>query len=331
MLGNPALHLEKRKEVSGGIDLTALGRRLDVALNAYAFMQDGVITQMANAIPLVIGISTGSYYENYDTYIHRGLELNISWKDRAGALNYGVSTWFATRDSRILKTDELDYAEPYRSRIGKSATAIWGLKYLGQFATDAETLEVPQLFDDALKAGDFKYKDMNGDGYIDSSDACVVGDSAPKLIGAVNLNLGWKNFDFSLTGTFRAFCDVALTNSYFWNGWGDSNYSGYTLRHINDPKAPRLTYNKVNNNFQTSDRWLADGSFFKIQSVELGYNIPVGKGSLSHVVRGIRVYARANNLFTISGIEDVDPEALGSGLTNYPLMKTFTGGLKLTF
>ena len=135
----------------------------------------------------------------------------------------------------------------------------------------------------------------------------------------------------SLTGTFRAFCDVALTNSYFWNGWGDSNYSEYTLRHINDPKAPRLTYNKVNNNFQASDRWLADGSFFKIQSIELGYNIPVGKGSFSHVVRGLRVYARANNLLTLSGIEDVDPEALGSGLTNYPLMKTFTGGLKMTF
>jgi hypothetical protein len=159
----------------------------------------------------------------------------------------------------------------------------------------------------------------------------VVGDSAPKLIGALNLNLGWKNFDLSLTGTFRAFCDVALTNSYFWNGWGDSNYSEYTLRHINDPKAPRLTYNKVNNNFQASDRWLADGSFFKVQSIELGYNIPVGKGSFSHVVRGLRVYARANNLLTLSGIEDVDPEALGSGLTNYPLMKTFTGGLKMTF
>ena len=331
MLGNSALHLEKRREVSGGFDLTALGRRLDVALTAYAFLQDGVITQMSNAVPLIAGISTGSYYENYDTNLHRGLELNVSWKDKAGALNYGVSAWFATRGSRILKTDELDYAEPYRSRIGKSATAIWGLKYLGQFASDAETLEIPQLFDDALKAGDFKYRDMNGDGYIDSSDACVVGDSAPKLIGALNLNLGWKNFDFSLTGTFRAFCDVALTNSYFWNGWGDSNYAEYTLRHINDPKAPRLTYNKVNNNFQASDRWLADGSFFKIQSIELGYNIPVGKGSFSHVVRGLRVYARANNLLTLSGIEDVDPEALGSGLTNYPLMKTFTGGLKMTF
>ena len=187
-----------------------------------------------------------------------------------------------------------------------------------------------RLIGDELKAGDFKYQDMNGDGYVDSSDACVIGDATPKLLGALNLNLGWKNFDLAVLGTFRAFYEVQLTNSWFWNGWGDNNYSNYTLRHINDPAAPRLTYNKVNNNFQASSRWLADGSFFKVQSVELGYNIPVSH-RLGKVVRGVRVYARANNLLTLSGIEDVDPEALGSGISNYPLMKTFTGGLKMTF
>ena len=190
---------------------------------------------------------------------------------------------------------------------------------------------VPQLFDDALKAGDFKYQDMNGDGYVDSSDACVIGDSSPRLVGALNANLSWKDIDLSFTGTFRAFYDVQLTNSWFWNGWGDSNYSDYTLRHINDPAAPRLTYNKVNNNFQMSDRWLADGTYFKIQSVELGYNVPVKLLRIDSVVRGFRVYARGNNLLTVSGIRDVDPEALSSGLTNYPLMRTFVGGLKLTF
>ena len=331
MLGNPLLRLEKRKELSGGADLTAFGRRLDVALTAYAFVQDGVLTQMSNAVPLTAGISTGSYYENYDTNLRTGLELSASWKDRSGDFSYGVSGWFAVQGSKILKIDELDYAEPYRTRVGKSATAIWGLKYLGQFASAAETQAVPQLFDDELKAGDFKYMDMNGDGYVDSSDACVIGDTTPKLLGALNVNLGWKNFDFALTGTFRAFYDVQLTNSWFWNGWGDSNYSEYTMRHINDPAAPRLTYNKVNNNFQLSDRWLADGSFFKVQSVELGYNLPAAALKLDKVVRGVRVYVRANNLLTLSGIQDVDPEALSSGLTNYPLMKTFVGGLKMTF
>ena len=331
MLGNPDLRLERRKELSGGLDLTAFNRRLDVSLTAYAFLQDGIITSMQNAIPLVAGISTGSFYQNYDSNLHSGLELSAGWKGKVKSLDYRISGWVAAHASKIRKIDALNYAEPYRSREGKSATAIWGLKYLGQFATDAETTQIPQLFDDALQAGDFRYQDMNGDGFVDSSDACVIGDSTPRLIGALNLFLGWKSIDLSFTGTFRAFYDAQLTNSWFWNGWGDSNYSEYTLRHVNDPTAPRLTYNKVNNNFQMSDRWLQDGSFFKIQSVELGYSLPVRFLHIDRVVRGFRIYARANNLLTLSGIKDVDPEALNSGITNYPLMKTFVGGLTLTF
>ena len=331
MLGNPDLRLERRKELSGGLDLTAFNRRLDVSLTAYAFLQDGIITSMQNAIPLVAGISTGSFYQNYDSNLHSGLELSAGWKGKVKSLDYRISGWVAAHASKIRKIDALNYAEPYRSREGKSATAIWGLKYLGQFATDAETTQVPQLFDDAQQASDFRYQDMNGDGFVDSSDACVIGDSTPRLIGALNLFLGWKSIDLSFTGTFRAFYDAQLTNSWFWNGWGDSNYSEYTLRHVNDPTAPRLTYNKVNNNFQMSDRWLQDGSFFKIQSVELGYSLPVRFLHIDRVVRGFRIYARANNLLTLSGIKDVDPEALNSGITNYPLMKTFVGGLTLTF
>ena len=331
MLGNPNLCLERRKEVSGGWDLTAFGRRFNASLTAYAFLQDGIITAMENTIPLVAGTSTASLYMNYDKTLRKGVELSLSWKNKRGEFSYSFGGWAAYQGSRIIKVDELNYAEAYRSKVGKSATAIWGLKYLGQFLTDAETKEVPQLFDDNLIAGDFKYKDMNGDGYVDSSDACVIGDSMPKLIGAVNLSAAWKGIDFSLTGTFRAFYDVQLTNSWFWNGWGDSNYSDYTLKHINDPTAPRLTYNKVNNNFQMSSRWLADGSYFKIQSIEVGYSLPLKALHLGNVARGLRFYLRANNLLTLSGIKDVDPEALSSGISNYPLMKTYVGGLKMTF
>ena len=132
-------------------------------------------------------------------------------------------------------------------------------------------------------------------------------------------------------GTFRAFYDLQLTNSYYWNGWGDSNYSAYTLGNVNNPAAPRLTYNKVNNNFRLSDYWLADGSFLKLQSLELGYSLPVNRWGVGSTVRSLRLYLRGNNLLTLSGIKDLDPEALSAGLTNYPLMKTFVGGVKLTF
>lgn len=331
MLGNPDLQLERRLELTGGMDLTAFDRRLDLSVTGYLQQQSGIITQMQNAIPLTAGISTGSYYENYDTNLNKGVELSLSWKDKVGDFDYRIGGWIASHSSTIVKADVLNYAEEYRSRAGKSSTAIWGLKYLGQFASDAETTLVPQLFDDVLQAGDFRYQDMNGDGYVDSSDACVIGDTTPKLVGALNVRLGWKGLDLTLSGTFRAFYDAQLTNSWFWNGWGDNNYSTYTMRHVNDPTAPRLTYNKVNNNFQMSGRWLQDGSFFKIQSLELGYDLPMKAWRLDRIVREFRIYARANNLFTLSGIQDVDPEALSSGISNYPLMRTFVGGLKLTF
>ena len=75
-------------------------------------------------------------------------------------------------------------------------------------------------------------------------------------------------------GTGRAGYQVPFTNAWFWNGWGDGNYSKYTLRNAGNPGHPRLTYNKVNNNYKTSTFWLEDGGFFKIQTVELGYELP---------------------------------------------------------
>jgi len=86
----------------------------------------------------------------------------------------------------------------------------------------------------------------------------------------------------------------------------------------------------VNNNFVASNFWLRDGGFFKIQNVELAYNVPMINGNVIGA-RGIRLYVRGANLLTVSKIKDVDPESINSGVTVYPLFKTFTAGLKLTF
>lgn len=331
MLGNPNLVLERRTEFTVGADLVACDRRLNVSASYYNLLQDGQITSMANTLPLVAGTSTASLYMNYNSTARQGAELSVTWKDRAGDFNYSVNVWAETRFSKIRRVDELPYGDAYRSKVGKSASAIWGLKCLGQFASDQETLVIPQLFDDYLVAGDLKYQDMNGDGYVDDTDACVIGDTTPKLVGALNLYFEWKGIDLSISGTTRAFYDIQLTNSYFWNGWGDSNYSRYTFNNAGNPSTPRVTYNKVNNNYKLSSFWLADGGYFKLQSVELGYSMPVKKWNIDKVLRNFRIYVRGNNLLTLSGLRDVDPEAINSGITNYPLMRTIVGGVKLTF
>lgn len=330
MLGNPNLRLERRWETTVGADLSAFGRRLDLSASYWYCFFDGQLSALSNVLPLVPGTSTGSLYMNYNCNQRQGFDINFSWKDKAGDFSYGVSGWASTLFSKVIRIDELNYSEPYRTKVGKSTTAIWGLRYQGQFETAEEANASGQLFDESLSAGDFKYMDMNGDGVVDDSDACVIGDTTPKLTFGLNLNFAYKGFDFAVSATGRAFYDAQLTNAYYWNGWGDSNYSLYTLQHVSDPTAARLTYNKVNNNYKLSDRWLVDGSFFKIQSVELGYSLPVAKMHMG-VVRGARVFVRGNNLLTLSKIKDLDPEALSSGLTNYPLMKTFVGGLKITF
>jgi hypothetical protein len=141
--------------------------------------------------------------------------------------------------------------------------------------------------------------------------------------------VSYKGFDLTVIGTGRAFYDVALTNKYFWNGWGDNNYSNFVKDNIGGA-YPRLTYNKVENNFKGSNYWLTKGGFFKIQNVELAYTLSQ-KAAYSLSARGVRFFVRGANLLTVSKLKDVDPESLSSGIDSYPLFKTVTAGVKLTF
>jgi len=91
-----------------------------------------------------------------------------------------------------------------------------------------------------------------------------------------------------------------------------------------------LTYNKVNNNFITSDFWLTRGDFFKIQNVVLSFNFP--ENWIKSVgLRGASIFVKGTNLYTLSNVKDVDPESINSGVTTYPLFMNLTSGFKLTF
>lgn len=92
---------------------------------------------------------------------------------------------------------------------------------------------------------------------------------------------------------------VPFTNAWFWNGWGDNNYSKFVKKNFSG-NYPRIAYNKVNNNFQQSAYWLRDGGFFKIQNVELGFDAPIPAGSKTGI-KGLRIFLRGANLLTISG------------------------------
>jgi hypothetical protein len=284
-------------------------------------------------MPYVAGYNSARPYQNYNKSVNNALGLDLAFTHKMNDVIFTLGANATYRKGKWKKYDEPQYRNDYQSRIGLPGDAIFGYTYLGKFTSDAQAQGgggTPlQLFDETLHAGDLMYADLNDDGFVDESDRKMIGNSYPDLVYGLNISLKYKNFDLFILGAGRAFYDVALTNEYFWNGWGTDNYSQFVADNIGGD-YPRLTYYKVNNNFQTSDFWLAKGGYFKIQNVELAYTIPAKM--LQFIGgRAVRLYVRGANLLTVSGIKDVDPESLDSGVTVYPLFRTFSGGIKLNF
>lgn len=329
-IGNPDLGWETLKEFNAGFDALLFNQKLSLAMTYRNSTDDGTVVQVTNEMPLVAGLNAGRPYYNYTKINRQAFMTDLMLTQKIGDMVLSIGGNLTTAISERLKYDEPNYRFAYQNRTGKPEDAIFGLTYLGKFGSDLETNDVPQLFDAELHAGDMKYADLNGDGFVDDSDQGMIGHSSPRLYYGLNAQVRYKNFEFFIHGAGRAFFDLALTNSYYWNGWGDNTYSNFVNENYGGASYPRLTYYKVNNNFMSSAFWLTKGDYFKIQNVEFAYTIPA-KAVQFMGSRGIRLYIRGANLLTISKVKDVDPESINSGVSNYPLFRTFTGGIKLNF
>lgn len=334
--GNPNLTFEKRREVNAGFDAMFFNQKLSLGVNYYNWLVDGSIAQVTANLPYLAGLQGARPYQNYAQTRYNALGADLAFNQRFGEVMVTFGANATTAKGIREKYDEPQYRNDYQVRTGKISDAIFGYTYLGKFATDQAaqggTVADPvpiQQFDAQLFAGDLQYEDKNGDGFVDESDQGIIGHSSPRLYYGVHLSLKYKNFDLFILGNGRAFYDIQLTNEYYWNGWGDNNYSNFVAENVGT-KYPRLTYYKVNNNFVTSDFWLTKGDYFKIQNVELAYTIPA-KMLTFMSGRAVRIYVRGANLLTLTGVEDIDPESTNSGVTAYPLFRTFSGGVKLNF
>ena len=334
--GNPNLTFEKRREVNAGFDALFFNQKLSLGVNYYNWLVDGSISQVTANLPYLGGYQGARPYQNYAQTRYNALGADMAFNQRFGEVMVTIGANATTAKGIRVKYDEPQYRNDYQVRTGKISDAIFGYSYLGKFATDQAAQggtpgdPVPvQQFDETLYAGDLQYEDKNGDGFVDELDQSIIGHSSPRLYYGVHLSLRYKNFDLFILGNGRAFYDIQLTNDYYWNGWGDDNYSDFVADNVGDA-YPRLTYYKVNNNFLTSDFWLTKGDYFKIQNVELAYTIPA-KMLTFMSGRAVRIYVRGANLLTLSGVKDVDPESINSGVTTYPLFRTFSGGVKLNF
>ena len=323
-IANPNLTWEKKLSWLTGLEF-AFCKGFDFSATLYGYRTDGVISDISAVVPDVFGLEAASAYANYSSNSLLGYEVSLDWNRRFGdfSVRAGASIFHWDETYRTVVND--DYLYDYQKITGTSTGSVRGFECIGRFETVEQLETCPSYATPVL--GDLMYKDQNGDGVIDTNDRVIIGNTQPDLRYSLRLGFGYKGLEVQAIATGQHGLDFERTSAYFWNGWGDGNYSAFVRDNIGGD-YPVLSYVKSANNFVESDFWIVDGSWFKLQDVTLSYNIPLKKRG---IVKDLSLKLCGQNLATITGVKYVDPEAPSSGVSSYPLFRTFTAGVKITF
>lgn len=323
-LANTELTWPWMKSWEAGIDFDFL-KGFKFSADVYCYDQGGSIADVTGAVPSVYGIEGVTVYANYTETRNMGYEVRLGYEHSWGdfSLNAAATVYGWEHINTRLVSD--DYLYDYQRKTGRSTYSIWGLECIGKYETQEQVDIIPAY--GSAQIGDLMYKDQNQDGLIDSNDRIVIGSSNPKLRCSLNFGFKYKNLEVQLIGTGRYGYDMALTDDYFWSGWGDDNYSAFVRDNIGG-EYPRLSYTKSNNNFVASDFWLRSSYWFKLQDAMLAYYVPL-KNCKS--LKGLTFQLKGQNLATFTNVKYVEPEETAAGISAYPLFRSVTAGVKLNF
>ena len=283
---------------------------------------------------------------------NQGYEIELHHANHIGKdFTYTLGLTFSHAKNEIINMDEPALKTAYRKEAGHSIGQYFGLICEG-FVTsaDIESGKLPvSTYSTHVQAGDLKYKDMNGDGYIDSRDETYIGYSnLPENTYSFTLGANYKgwglNVMFQGVDHVSRYYDAdemyafSYTSSSYYSGvgkvkdihlgrWDPSQTEEYNLTHAT---YPLLHYgSNGDHNQRENSFFLKNGAYFRLKNIELSYTMPA-KWIKYIGMNSCRLYMNANNLITWDHLDGlVDPESNGSN--RYPIMKTVNFGLNVIF
>ncbi|MDR1887760.1 MAG: TonB-dependent receptor [Prevotellaceae bacterium] len=298
------------------------------------------IYMLRENFPATTGIET-RISGNVGKFSSHGIDGSIDYqhyfnKDfwMTGRANLTYST------NKYIELDEKNYPDEYLKKKGHNVNQQWGLIAERLFVDEWEIQNSPKQDFGIYMAGDIKYKDVNGDGFVDNNDRVPIGHpTTPEIQYGFGLSAGYGNFDasFFFQGNARVsfFIDsqgyhdnttgiapfverrnaLAIVADDYWSETNPNVHAFW----------PRLSTEPLDNNTRQSTWWERDGSFLRLKTVEMGYSIPAAK---KLHIENVRIYFSAENLFVISSFKLWDPEMGSKGL-GYPLNRRFNVGIQL--
>ncbi|MDN3670665.1 TonB-dependent receptor [Echinicola jeungdonensis] len=351
IMPNPNVRWEAVEQINVGIDASIWQDRLTVTLDGYIKNTNDML------VPMAVPVSTG-YSDivvpqiNAGKISNKGIELsigstNIQREDFIWTSDFNVSynhnEVISLNDTVPMTTGSVGFNYNLaRIQAGRSINEFYGFVTNGLFQTqeEVENYAVQVGGSDPFNrtsAGDIKFKDLNNDGVINDEDRTFIGNPNPDFIFALNNNLTFKNFDLSLFLQGVAGNQIFNANRIWAEGMAVAqNQTTETLNRWTGEgtsnEMPRAVFNDPNKNTRPSDRYIEDGSYLRVKNVTLGYNFPesiLNRFSLSK----LRVYGSAQNLYTFTQYQGMDPEVPINGidLNVYPVTRTLTLGVNLSF
>lgn len=322
---------EKAYKYNAGVDAT-LFKELTLTVDGFYERRSDIWVSSDGQNSAVLGAS-GSYV-NAGIVDSWGTEIGANYYKKMGNVELNLGGTFTYNRSKIIEMLEEPAAYDYTRSTGNPVGQIFGLQAIGYFVDQADIdNSLPQQFG-PVKAGDIKYKDMNGDKVINSDDRVAMGynSTCPEIYYSFSLGLEWKGLGFSAQFQGVGNYTAILSGTYYHPLVDNTTISNYVYRNRWTPETPnarfpRLTTETVDNNLQTSSLWLADRSFLKLRNCEVYYKLP--SSWLNRFwVKNAKVYVRGVDLLCFDSIDQLDPEAMNS---SYPATRSIHVGLSVGF
>lgn len=322
---------EKAYKYNAGVDAT-LFKGLTLTVDGFYERRSDIWVSSDGQNSAVLGAS-GSYV-NAGSVDSWGTEIGANYYKKMGNVELNLGGTFTYNRSKIIEMLEEPAAYDYTRSTGNPVGQIFGLQAIGYFVDQADIdNSLPQQFG-PVKAGDIKYKDMNGDKVINSDDRVAMGynSTCPEIYYSFSLGLEWKGLGFSAQFQGVGNYTAILSGTYYHPLVDNTTISNYVYRNRWTPETPnarfpRLTTETVDNNLQTSSLWLADRSFLKLRNCEVYYKLP--SSWLNRFwVKNAKVYVRGVDLLCFDSIDQLDPEAMNS---SYPATRSIHVGLSVGF
>ena len=351
VLPNSNVKWESQEQYNIGIDASLFDSRINVTLDAYLkYTKDMLVPQ---AVPVTSGYSDVYVpYINAGEIANKGFEVAISSKNiDTDKFKWSSDLVFSLNDNEVLNINSdvplvtggigLNY-NLSRIQKGYPVNVFYGFVQDGIFQTQSEVdnhaVQVQGTSSiNSTSPGDIRYKDLNSDGLITDADRTFLGNPTPNFIYSLNntFTIGDFSLNIFLQGVHgneifnanRLFTEnMAITTnqqSSVLNRWTGSETSN---------TVPRAIYGDPNNNSRTSSRYIEDGSYLRIKSASLNFNIPKEIFSKSFFDYA-KIYLTVQNLYTFTNYTGFDPEVSANGIDNnlYPLTRTVSLGLNVGF